>query len=181
MLFCCFFEEIYSRPPRKNYVNNKTDVNFFDDFRGLDILDLNDYGPEQIMGDRYVVVVIDNFSKFGRTVPLKNKNVQTLTNSFENILNSSKRSPELIESNDGTEFVTQVFNNLLNINNIKRYSGKTTSGVVLAERFNCSIRDLHRKLAFERGDAKWIDVLPIKKQYHERTHLPTKLTPKEAS
>ena len=70
----------------------------------LDILDLKDYGPEINRGHRYVLVVIDNFSKFGWTTPLKNKNAQTIKNSFEIILINSKRKPNLIESDRGKDF-----------------------------------------------------------------------------
>ena len=59
-----FVNEIYSKPPKKNYATNKTDV-YLVDIWSLDILDLKDYGPENNRGYRYVLVVIDNFSKFG--------------------------------------------------------------------------------------------------------------------
>ena len=101
-------------PPKRNYITNRTDVYHIDDSWNLDILDLKGYGPENIRGFRYVLVVIDNFSKFGWTVPWKNKNCQTITNSFENIINSSKRRPNLIESEDGAEFVDKNFTNLSN-------------------------------------------------------------------
>ena len=39
--------------------------------------------------------MIDNFSKLGRTVPLGNKNAQTITDSFENFLKFSQRKPVL--------------------------------------------------------------------------------------
>ena len=42
--------------------------------------------------------IIDNFSKLGWTIRLKMKNAQTITNSFDNILISSKRKSNLIES-----------------------------------------------------------------------------------
>ena len=71
-------DEICSKPPKKNYLSNKTDVYHFDDIWTLDILDLKDYGPENNRGDRYILVVIDIFSKFGLTKPLKNKNAQTI-------------------------------------------------------------------------------------------------------
>ena len=96
-----FINEIYSKPPRKNYATNKTDVYHIDDIWSLDILDLKDYGPENNRGYRYVLVIIDNFSKFGWTIPLKNKNAQTIKDSFENILICSKRKPNLIESDRG--------------------------------------------------------------------------------
>ena len=58
-------EEIYSKPPKKNYLTNKTEVYHFDDIWNLDNLDLKDYRPENKRGYRYVLVVIDNISKFG--------------------------------------------------------------------------------------------------------------------
>ena len=73
-----FINEIYSKPPKKNYATNKTNVYYIDDTWSLDKLDLKNYGPENNKGYRYVLVTIDNFSKFGWTLPLKNKNVQTI-------------------------------------------------------------------------------------------------------
>ena len=177
-----FINEIYSKPPRRNYATNKTDVYFIDDIWSLDILDLKDYGPENNRDYRYVLVIIDNFSKYGWTIPLKNKNAQTIKDSFENILKSSKRKPNLIESDRGKEFHNNIFQSLLNNNNIKLYSRNTHLGAVFAERFNKSTRDLLKKIVFEHGDANWIDVLPtITKQYNNRLHSSTKLSPKAAS
>ena len=93
-----FINEIHPKPPKKKYATNKTDVYHIDDICSVDILDLKDYGPENNRGYRYVLVIIDNFSKFGWTVPLQNKNAQTIKDSCENILISSKRKPILIES-----------------------------------------------------------------------------------
>ena len=177
-----FINEIYSKPPKKNYDTNKTDVYYIDDIWSLDILDLNDYGPENNRGYRYVLVTIDNFSKFVWTIPLKNKSAQTIKDSFENILISSKRKPNLIETDRGKEFYNNIFQDFLNKNNIKLYSRNSSYGAVFAERFNRTIRDLLKKTVFKQGDAKWTDVLPtITKQYNIRTHSSTKLTPIQAS
>ena len=177
-----FINEIYSKPPKKNYPRNKTDVYYIDDIWSLDILDLKDYGPENNRGYRYVLVIIDNFSKYGWTVPLKNKNAQTIKDSFENILITSKRKPKLIESDKGREFYNNIFQDFLNKNNIKLYSRNTSLGAVFAERFNRTIRDLLKRPVFEKGDGNWIDVIPtITKQNNNRIHTSTKLSPKDAS
>ena len=177
-----FINEIYSKPPRRTYPTNKTDVYHIDDIWSLDILDLKDYGPENNRGYRYVLVVIDNFSKFGWTIPLKNENAQTIRDSFENILMNSKRKPNLIESDRSKEFYNNIFQDFLNKNNIKLYSRNSSYGAVFAERFNRTIRDLLKKIVFENGDANWIDVLQtITKQYNNRIHSSTKLTPIQAS
>ena len=148
----------------------------------MDILDLKNYGPKNNRGYRYVLVILDNFSKFGWTVPFKNKNAQTIKDSFENILISSKRKPNLVESDRGKEFYNNILQDFLNKNNIKIYSRNNSFGSVFAARFNPTMRDLLKKIVFEKGDANWIDVVPTKtKQYNNRTHSSTKLTPTQAS
>ena len=177
-----FINEIYSEPPKKNYATNKTDVYHIDEIWSLDILDLKDYGLENNRGYRYVLVVIDNFSKFGWTIPLKNKNAQLIKDSFENILINSTRKPNLIETDRDKGFYNNIFQDFLNKNNIKHYSRNSSYGAVFAERFNRTIRDLLKKIVFEHGDAKWVDILPIiTKQYNNRIHTSTKLSPKDAS
>ena len=177
-----FINEIYSKPPKKYYATNKTNVYYIDDIWSLDILDLKDYGLENNRGYRYVLVTIENFSKFGWTVPLKNKNTQTTKDSFENIIISSKRKPNLIEPDRGKEFYNNIFQDSLNKNDIKHYSRNSSYGAVFAEGFNRTIRDILKKIVFEQGDAKWIDILPtITIQYNNRIHSSTKLTPIQAS
>ena len=177
-----FKNEIYSKPPEKYYATNKTDVYYIDDIWSLDILDLKDYGPENNRGYRYVLVIRGNFSKFGWTVPIKNKNGQTIRASFENILVNSKRKPNLIESDRGKEFYNNIFQDFLNKSNIKLYSRNSSYGAVFAERFNHTIRDIPKKSVFEKGDSNWIDVLStITKQYKNKVHSSTKLTPIQAS
>ena len=95
---------------------------------------------------------------------------------------SSRRKPNLIGSDRGKEFFNNIFQDLLNKNNIKNFSRNTSLGAVFAERFNHTIRDLLKKIVFEHGNANWIDVLPtITKQYNNRVHSLTKLTPIQAS
>ena len=126
-----FINEIYSKPSKKYYATNKTNVYHVDDIWSLDILDLKDYGPKNNRGYRYVLVVIDNFSKFGWKIPLKNKIAQTIKDSFENFLINSKRKPNLIETDRGKDFYNNIFQDFLNKNNIKLYSRNSSFGSVL--------------------------------------------------
>ena len=114
--------------------------------------------------------------------PSQNKNAQTIEDSFENILISSKRKPILIDSDRGKEFYNIIFQDFLNKNSIKLFSRNSSYGAVFAERFNRTIRDLLKKIVFEKGDANWVDVLPtITKQYNNRKHTSTKLSPEDGS
>ena len=120
-----FINENPSEGYKKNYATNKTNVYHIDDIWSLDILDLKDYGPENNRNCRYALLVIDNFSKFGWTDALKNKNAQTIKDCFENIIISSKRKPNLIETDRGKEFYNNIFQDFLSKNNIKHYSRNT--------------------------------------------------------
>ena len=117
-----FINEIFSKPPKKYYPTNKTDVYHNGDNWSLDILDLKDYGPKNYRGYRYLLVIIDNFSKFGWTTPLKNKKDELIKDSFGNVLISSKRKPNLIESDRGKEFYNIIFQDFLLGTNIKIFS-----------------------------------------------------------
>ena len=95
---------------------------------------------------------------------------------------SSKRKPDLIETDRGKEFYNNIFQDVLNKNNIKNYSRNSSYGAVFAERYNRTNRDLLKRPVFGKGDGNWIDVLPIiTKQYNNRIHSSTKLTPKQGS
>ena len=116
-----FISEIYSKPPKKNFSTNKTIIKSIDDTWSSDLLDMNDYGIKNNKGYRYILVVIDNFSKFGWTILLKNKYAQSITDAFSQIIKSSRRKPNLLETDDGKEYVNKIFNEFLNNHNIKRY------------------------------------------------------------
>ena len=143
---------------------------------------MNDYGIKNNKGYRYILVVVDNFSKFGWTIPLKNKYAQSITDAFSQIIKTSRRKPNLLETDDGKEYVNKIFNEFLETNMIKRYSRYTDKGAVFAERFNRTIRNLLKKPVFEKANANWISELPsVVKKYNKTIHHSIKMTPIQAS
>ena len=178
VLIKTFVNEIYSNPPKKSYSTNRTVVKHIDDTWSMDLLDMIDYGVKNNRGYRYILVVIDNFSKFGWGVPLKNKYAQTIVDEVSKIIDSSKRKPNLVETDGGKEFVNRVFNDFLKLKGIVRYSRYSDKGAVFAERFNRTIRNLLKKPVFVKGDANWVDELPsVLKKYNTSIHSSTKMTP----
>ena len=95
---------------------------------------------------------------------------------------SSRRKPGLTETHCGIEFYNSIFPDFLNKNNIKHYSRNTFIGVVFAERFNRTFRNLLKRFVFERSYGNWIDILPTKtKHYNSRVHTSINLFPIHAS
>ena len=104
-----------------------------------------------------------------------------MTNCFENILISSKRSPNFIETDHGKEFSNKIFTDFLNEKNIKRYSRYNSLGAALQNAL-IVIAEIFSKGFFLKGDDNWIDIMPSKTKQHDyRIHFSTKLTPKQAS
>ena len=139
---------------------------------------MNDYSPKINRSYRCILVVIDTFTEVGWTIPFKNKYAQTITGAFSQIIKTSRRKPNLFETDDGKEFVNNIFNEFLNSNIIKRYSRYTDKGAVFAERFNKTIRDILKKPELEKGNAEWLSEPPsVIKKYENKIHHSIKMSP----
>ena len=66
-----FIDEIYSKPPRRNYRTNKIVYNHIDEIWSIDLADMIGYKTSNIKGFRYTFIVIDNFSKYLWAILLK--------------------------------------------------------------------------------------------------------------
>ena len=177
-----FIDEIYSKPPKKNYPTNKIVYNHLDEIWSIDLADFSDYKISNNKGFRYIFIVIDNFSKYLWAIPIKNKYSQTITNEFSNILTTSKRQPLKVESDRGSEFYNSIFQNFLKSKSIHHNSRYTDKGPSLAERVIRTVRSLLKEPVFARGRADWLSELPsVIKKYNNTTHSSTKMTPIQAS
>ena len=58
---------------------------------------------------RYLLCVFDLFSKYAWVVPLKYKKGVSIVNAFQSVLNSSKRKPNKIWVDRGSEFYNNLF------------------------------------------------------------------------
>ena len=69
---------------------------------------------------KYLLCAIDLFSKYAWVVPLKNKQSSTVINAFQKII--SKRNPNKIWVDQGSEFCNNAFKKFLKENNVEMYS-----------------------------------------------------------
>ena len=108
-----FIDEIYTKPPKKNYRTNNIIYNHFDEIWLIDSVDMIEYKISNIKGFRFIFVMIDNFSKHLWATPLKNKNSQTITEEFLYNLTTSKRSSLKIKCDTGNEWYKSIFQRFL--------------------------------------------------------------------
>ena len=81
-----FIDELYSKAPKKNYPTNKIVYKHIDEIWSIDLADMIDYKISNNKGFRYIFIIIDNFSKYLWTIPLKIKYSKTITDEFPNNL-----------------------------------------------------------------------------------------------
>ena len=94
------------------------------------------------------------------------KNAQTIKDCFENILISSKRKPNLIETDNDKEFYINTFQIFVESVDIKHCSRKTYLAAVFAEKINRTIGDIQNRPVFEKGNSTWIDILQSKTKHY---------------
>ena len=108
---------------------------------------------------RYIFIIIDNFSKYPWCTLPKNKNSQTITEEFSNILTTSKQFPAKLESDSGKEWYNSIFQIFLRSKIVQHYSRYTARGPSIAERVIRTLRGLLEKPVFEKGKTDWISEL----------------------
>ena len=177
-----FIDEIYSKPPRKNYPTNKIIYNHIDEIWPIDLPDMIDYKISNNKGFRYIFEIIENFSKYLWCIPLKTKYGQTITNEFSNILTKSKRSPYKLESDRGSEWYNSIFQKIIKNKITHHYSRFSDKRPSIAERVIRNLRNLLKKPVFEKGSANWnFELTTVVKQYNNTIHHSTKMKPIDAS
>ena len=94
-------------------------------------------------GFRFLLCVVDVFSKYAWVVPLKDKKGVSIVDAFQKILDKSRRKPNKIWVNKGSEFYNNSFKKWLKDNDIEMYLIHNEGKSVDAERF---IRTLKTKI-----------------------------------
>ena len=111
-------EELH-KPVIKKFNKRKVYSQFKDNIWGRDLADMR-LLSKQNKSSKYLLCVIDLFSKYTFAVPLKDKKGISITNAFNKIIKQSNRKPNKIWV--GGEFYNHVFKKWLSGNDIIMYS-----------------------------------------------------------
>ena len=135
-------EELHKQTIRK-FTKHKVYSSFKDNIWDLYLADIQLIISKFNKGIRFLLCVIDIFSKYAWVVPLKDKEGVTITNAFQKHLDESKRKPNKIWVDKGSEFYNRSMKSWLQDNDIEMYSAYNEGKSVVAERF---IRTLKTKI-----------------------------------
>ena len=137
---------------------------------------------------KFILTVIDIFTKYAWAIPLKNKSGLSITNGFKTIL-SEIRKPEKLWVDRGSEFYNKTFKSLLNeyetgkaASGIELYSTYSDLKAVFIERFNRTLLHIINKPMFINGDGNWVNILnDAVVIYNNNIHSTINMTPVDAS
>ena len=127
-------------------------------------------------GIKCLLCVIDLFSKYAWVVLLKDKKGAAITNTFQKFLDSSKRKPNKIWVDQGSEFYNNSFKKLLKDNDISMYSTHNEGKSVIPEKFLRTLKNKIYKHMIAISKNVYFDVLDdIVDEYNNTYHKTIKM------
>ena len=137
---------------------------------------------------KFILTVIDIFTKYAWAVTLKNKSGLSITNGFKIVLSESpqgvseSRKPEKLWVDRGSEFYNKTFKSLLKEYETKLYSTYSDLKAGFIERFNRTLLHIIIKPMFINGDGNWVNILnDAVITYNNNIHSTINMTPGDAS
>ena len=120
-------------------------------------------------GYKYLLTIIDVFSKYAWAVPVKDKTGVNVTKAFKDVFKI--RKPNHIQTDQGKEFYNKEFKELVKENNINHYSTYSGKKASVVERFNRTLKQNMWKKFTEQGNYKWLEMLSkLVSEYNNRVH-----------
>ena len=163
-----------------------TDV---DDTWSADLVDMQAFAKYN-KGIKYLLTIIDVFSKYAWVVPLKDKTGKSVTEAFAGVVGQrlgqsprpQARHPNNLWVDEGTEFYNKTFKKFLEDNKINMYHTFNFGKAVVVERFNRTLKQIMWKYFTTNNTNTYLDKLPdMVNKYNNTKHSSTKMSPNEAS
>lgn len=166
---------------RKNFPRREVILKGIDDLWQADLIDMQNLKREN-KNYRYILVIIDAFSKFAWSVGVKTKCKTEIMEAFKKILLLG-RVPSNLQTDLGKEFYNDEFTRLMKKFNINHYSTYSTKKASIVERFIRTIKNKLYKYFSLVGNYIWIGK-PLKTLLHEynnSVHRTIKLAPSKVT
>ena len=165
------------KPIIKKFKKRKVYSQFKDNIWGVDLADMQSLCRKN-KGIKYLLCVIDLYSKYAFVIPLKDKKGISILNAFNKIVKQSNRKPNKIWVDQGSEFYNNNFKKWLSDNNIIMYSTYNECKSVVAERFIRTLKNKLYKHMTAIGKNVYYDVLDdVVNKYNNTKHSTIKMKP----
>ena len=154
-------EQAYTlhRPARRRFTRNHTYVAGMDAQWQADLADMQGIA-RQNNGMRYLLTVIEVFSKFAWAVPVHSNDANAITSAFDQVLMAAHpRHPRRLQTDKEKEFFNSDFLLLMKSNGIQHFASESEQKAAVVERFNRIIKTRIWTYLYDRGSVRWVDVI----------------------
>lgn len=140
-----------------------------------DLIEMQTHSREN-QGYRYILCIVDIFSRFAYARPLKTKTGLDVAQALESIFSIAK--PKYLQTDQGKEFYNHHVQTLLQKHNIQLFSVFSDKKAAIVERFQRTLQErLYRAFTFQ-GNYKWLEILPnLIDSYNNSYHRSIKTKP----
>ena len=161
-----------------NYRRRKIVASDVDHIWQADLADFQDYAREN-NGYRYLLTVIDVFSRYGMGEPLVRKAGPDVKRALETVFNRVGRMPIKLQTDLGKEFYNQHVKGLLQRHGIEHYSTDDNEiKAAIVERFNRTLKDTISRLLVAQGTVNWTaNIQPVIQGYNQSYHRTLRTSP----
>lgn len=168
------------RPARKRIQRRRVQMRGIGDTYQIDLVEMIPYARENRQ-HKYILTIIDIFSKYAWALPVKNKTSACIVNIMRKFL-STQRVPRNIHSDMGKEFYNMQFQQLMSQYNINHYSTYTSMKASIVERFNRTLKNKMWQKFHMQGTHKWLAILPkLLRVYNDTKHRTIHMKPVDVS
>ena len=166
------------KPIKRNFTKRRVIAHNVDDIWCSDLVDMQKLSKWN-RGYKYLLMVLDLFSKYGWIVPLKTKTGLEVSKAFESLFFSNK--PKMLWVDKGKEYYNKNVLDLLSKDKIKVYSTENEEKSAVCERWNRTIKDKMYKRFTMQNNTVYVDILPkILASYNNSRHRSIGMTPIQA-
>lgn len=167
------------RPVRKNFTRRAVELKGLYDLYQADLVEMIPHAKVN-KGFRYLMTIINAFSKYAHAVPLKTKTGKEVAHALEPILSNNKM--KYLQTDNGKEYYNTSVQSLLKKYNVKHYSTYSDKKASIVERFNRTLKTRMYRAFSERGNYRWVDLLPeLLKSYNDSVHRTIGMKPSEVN
>ena len=167
------------KPIRKKFRKRIVFAKNVDSIWAADLVDMQYYARTN-QGYKYILMIIDVFSKYGWTIPLKTKKGEEVAKAFEGLW-KVQSPPKMLWTDKGKEFVNKDMTALLQKHNVHLYWTENEEKSCIVERWNRTIKRIMWKYFTRHQTGRYIDILSdMIKKYNSTYHRSIKCTPTDA-
>ena len=147
------------RPARQNFPRRHVEVKGAHETFQADLVEMGDLSKWN-KNVRYILTVIDIFTKKLYARPVKRKTAKDVTTAMESVLIEAKKTPRYLQTDQGKEFWNKPFQQLMKRFNVHHYHSFSPLKASICERVNRSLKTRMYREFTDQNTVRWLDLLP---------------------